>query len=157
MQHPILIDAVTNTKKATVLITLGLRLAKPGVFILYDQEHPRSSGGIAHFLFESNLANIVRKCLRTYDEGRADGDLEGFLNDSKGKSPEVDAFIRELEPRIRDALIVHGSKFLENYQVIVKGLKTEIAAYVKTGGTPVYDQEGQVAAIQDFSLKGIRK
>ena|ERR1700752_1599590 len=157
MQHPSLVDAVTNTKKATVLVTLGLPLAKPGVFILYDAEHPKSTGGVAHFLFQSNLANAVRQCLRTYDEGRADADLESFLRAHKGQSPEVDAFIQELEPVIRDALIVHGRKFLDNYQVIVKSLKTEIAAYVKTGGTPVYDQQGQFAAIQDFSLKGVRK
>jgi hypothetical protein len=157
MQHPILVDAVTNTKKATVLITLGLQLAKPGVFILYDKENPKSSGGKAHFLFQSNLANVVRQCLRTYDDGRADGDLETFLNAAKGKSPELDEFIRALEPKIRDALIVHGRKFLDNYQVIVKALKTEIAAYVKTGGTPVYDQNGTFAGIQDFSLKGVRK
>lgn len=157
MQYPILVDAVTNTKKATVLITLGLRLAKPGVFILYDKENPKSSGGVAHFLFESNLANVVRQCLRIYDEGRADGDLENFLNAAKGKSQELDRFIRELEPVIRDALIVHGRKFLDNYQVIVKSLKNDIAAYVKTGGTPIYDQQGKFAGIQDFSLKGLRK
>lgn len=157
MHHPLLVDAVTNTKKATVLVTLGLQLAKPGVFILYDSDHPKSSGGVAHFLFQTNLANVVRQCLRTYDEGRADGDLENFLNSHKGKSSELDAFIRELEPVIRDALIVNGRKFLDNYQAIVKSLKTDIAAYVKTGGTPVFDQEGKFAAIQDFTLKGVRK
>jgi hypothetical protein len=157
MQHPSLVDAVTNTKKACVLATLGLPLAKPGVFILYDAEHPKSTGGVAHFLFQSNIANVVRQCLRIYDEGRADGDLENLLNSYRGKSPEIDAFIRELEPAIRDALIVNGRKFLDNYQVIVKSLKTDIAAYVKTGGTPVFDQEGKFAGIQDFSVKGVRK
>lgn len=157
MHHPLLVDAVTNTKKATVLITLGLALAKPGVFILYDKENPKSSGGVAHFLFESNLANLVRQCLRIYDEGRADGDLENFINAAKGKSPEVDDFIRALEPVIRDALLVYGRRFLDNYQVIVKSLKTDIAAYVKTGGTPVYDRHGKFAGIQDFSVKGVRK
>ena len=157
MQHPLLVDAVTNPRQATILITLGLALAKPGVFILYDAEHPYSTGGIAHFLFQSNLANIVRQCIRTYDEGRADGDLETFLERHKGKSPELDKFISDLEPVIRDALIVHGRKFLHNYQVILKALKTEVAAYVKTGGTPVYDQHGQLAAIQDFKLKGINR
>jgi hypothetical protein len=157
MQHPLLVDAVTNTKKATVLITLGLALAKPGVFILYDKDNPKSTGGVAHFLFESNLANLVRQCLRTYDDGRADGDLENFLNAAKGRSPELGEFIRELEPVIRDALLVYGRRFLDNYQVIVKSLKTDIAAYVKTGGTPVYDQHGKFAGIQDFSLKGVKK
>ena len=157
MHYPPLVDAVTNTKKATVLVTLGLPLAKPGVFILYDSDHPKSTGGIAHFLFQSNLANVVRQCLRTYDEGRADADLESLLNSYRGKSPEIDAFIAKLEPAIRDALIVHGRKFLDNYQVIVKSLKTDIAAYVKTGGTPVFDQEGKFAGIQDFSVKGVRK
>jgi len=157
MQHPPLVDAVTNTKKATVLITLGLPLAKPGVFILYDADHPKSSGGIAHFLFQSNLANVVRQYLRTYDAGTADGDLENFVNSYKGKSAELDNFIAKLEPAIRDALIVHGRKFLDNYQVIVRSLKTEIAEYVKTGGTPIYDNQGQYAGIQEFSLKGVRK
>src|SRR5258708_4417194 len=104
MHHPSLLDAVTNTKKATVLITLGLPLAKPGVFILYDKENPKSSGGVAHFLFQSNLANIVRQCVRTYDEGRADADLESLINAYRGKSPEVDDFLEVLEPAIRDAL-----------------------------------------------------
>src|ERR1700756_5030862 len=124
MQHPPLVDAVTNTKKATVLMTLGLPLAKPGVFILYDADHPKSTGGVAHFLFQSNLANVVRQCLKVYDAGTADGDLENFINSNKGKSPEVDAFIGRLEPAIRDALIAHGRKFLDNYQVIVRSLKT---------------------------------
>jgi len=157
MQHPPLVDAVTNTKKATVLITLGLPLAKPGVFILYDVDHPKSSGGIAHFLFQSNLANAVRQHLRTYDAGTADGDLENFINSYKGKSAELDDFIAKLEPAITDALIAHGRKFLDNYQVIVRSLKTEIAEYVKTGGTPIYDNQGQYAGIQEFSLKGVRK
>jgi hypothetical protein len=157
MQHPTLVDAVTNVKKATVLMTLGLALSKPGVFILYDKDHPMTSGGVAHFLFQSNLGNIVRQCLQVYDAGTADGDLENFINSAKGKSAELDAFIAKLEPAIRDALIVHGRKFLDNYQVIVHSLKTEIASYVKTGGTPIYDQQGHFAGIQDFSLKGVRK
>lgn len=158
MQHPLLVDAVTNVKKATVLLTLGLPLAKPGVFILYDAEHPKeSTGGLAHFLFQSNVANIVRQYLRTYDDGQADGHLEVFLDAHKGKSRELDDFIHELEPIIRDALLVHGRKFLDNYTVVVGSLKTEIAAYVKTGGTPVYDQHGRYAGIQDFKLKGIRR
>jgi hypothetical protein len=157
MQHPSLVDSVTNTKKATVLATLGLHLAKPGIFIIYDFEHPKSTGGIAHFLFESNLANIVQQCLKVYDAGTADGDLENFINSYKGKSQVLDEFIAKLEPAIREALIVHGRKFLDNYQCIVKSLKTDIAAYVKTGGTPVFDQHGKFAGIQDFSLKGVRK
>src|SRR5215469_9824414 len=157
MQHPPLVDAVTNTKKATVLITLGLPLARPGVFILYDADHPKSTGGVAHFLFQSNLANVVRQYLRIYDAATADGDLENFVNSYKGKSAELDEFIAKLEPAIRDALIAHGRKFLDNYQVIVRSLKTEIAEYVKTGGTPIYDNQGQYAGIQEFSLKGVRK
>ena len=157
MQYPSLVDAVTSSKKATVLLTLGLPLAKPGVFILYDKEHPGSSGGVAHFLFESNLANIVQKCLRVYDAGTADGDLENFINSYKGKSAELDEFIAKLEPGIRNALIVHGRKFLDNYQAVVKSLKEDIAAYVMTGGTPVFDQHGKFAGIQDFTLKGVRK
>jgi hypothetical protein len=158
MHHTALVDAVTNTKKATVLLTLGLPLAKPGVFILYDQEHPKeSTGGLAHFLFESNLANVVQQCLKVYEIGTADGDLENFIDSYKGKSPELDQFIGQLEPAIRNALIVHGRKFLDNYQAIIKSLKTDIAAYVKTGGTPVFDQQGKFAGIQDFKVKGVRK
>lgn len=157
MQRQPLVDAVTNTKQATVLITLGLPLAKPGVFILYDKDNPGSSGGVAHFLFESNVANAVRQYLRVYDEGQADGELDNFFASHRGKSPEIDDFIRQLEPVIRNALIVYGRRFLDNYQVVVKSLKTDIAAYVKTGGTPIYDQHGQFAGIQDFTLKGVRR
>ena len=156
MQHPMLVDAVTNVKQATVLITLGLPLA--GVFILYDVEHPKkTTGGTGYFIIQSNMVNAVRQHLRTYDAGKADGDLENLINSAKGKSPELDAFIARLEPAIRDALIVHGSKFLHNYQQICKSLKTDVAAYVKTGGTPIYDQQGQYAGIQDFELKGVRR
>ena len=158
MHHTVLVDAVTNPRQATVFITLGLQLQKPGVFILYDKDHPKqTTGGKAHFLFESNLANAVRQYLRTYEEGHADGDLETFLREAKGKSPELDAFIAKLEPVIRDALIVYGRRFIDNYQVIVKSLKSEIATYVLTGGTPIYDNTGKYAGIQDFSLKGVRR
>jgi hypothetical protein len=158
MHHSVLVDAVTNPRQATVLITLGLELQKPGVFILYNKDHPKqSTGGKAHFLFQTNLANAVRQYLRTYEEGHADADLETFLREAKGKSPEIDAFIARLEPVIRDALIVYGRRFIDNYQAVVKSLKSDIAAYVLTGGTPVYDNTGKYAGIQDFSLKGVRR
>ena len=118
------VDAITNTKKATVLATLGFKLREGGaVFICYDAEHPKSSGGRAHFLFESSIANDVRKALRTYDAGTADADFETLIESWQGRSPEVDAFIKELAPAYRNALLVHGRKFLDNYQTWVKSLK----------------------------------
>ena len=151
------VDSVTNTKKATVLATLGFKFREDGaIFITYDENNPVSSGGTAHFLFESSIANDVQKALRTYDAGTADADLETFIEGWQGESPEVDAFIKELVPAIRDALIVNGRKFLDNYNVIVKGLKNDIKKYVKVGGTPVFDKQGNVVAYEDVTVKGIK-
>jgi hypothetical protein len=147
-------DPVTNTKKATVLITLGVPLQ--GVFIMQDREHPKSTGGQAHFVFESTVSNAVRRFLQVYDTGSADAELEIFIDKSKGISRELDEFIAKLEPLIRDALIVNGRKFLDNYQVTVKDLKERVAIWRKTGGRPVYDKAGNVVAQEDFKLTQIR-
>jgi hypothetical protein len=151
------VDSVTNTKKATVLATLGFKFREGGaIFIQYDDERPKSTGGTAHFLFESSIGNDVQKALRVYDVGTADADLETFIESWQGRSTEVDAFIKELVPAIRDALIVNGRKFLDNYTVMVKGLKEDIKKYVKTGGTPVFDKQGNVVAYEDFTIKGLK-
>src|SRR5215471_8054383 len=101
-----LLDSITNTKAATVLCTLGLPLAKPGVYITYDREHPWSSGGVAHFLFESSQNNEVRRYLGIYEMGTADLALDQFIDNAKGKNRELDEFITEIEKLITEALIV---------------------------------------------------
>src|SRR5258708_318184 len=117
MHYPypkMVVDSITNTKKATVLATLGFKFREGGaIFITYDENNPVSSGGTAHFLFESSIGNDVQKALHVYDAGTADEYLETFLEEAQGRSPEVDAFIADLVPVIRDALIVNGRKFLD--------------------------------------------
>jgi hypothetical protein len=154
MQYPgsqVPIDAITNTKVATVLATLGLTLA--GTFITYDKEHPQSSGGVAHFVFETSLNNTVQKYLAIYDAGIADVTLDKFLDSLKGQLP--DAILIELEAKFAEALVVYGRKFLDNYNVVVKSLKKDIAKFVVTGGEPVYSG-GEIAGIQNFSVKGVK-
>ena len=152
-----LLDSITNTKAATVLCTLGLRLAKPGVYITYDKQHPVSSGGTAHFLFESSQDNEARKYLGIYDANIADVALDSFLDGAKGKTRELDQFIAQVEKLFLEALIVYGRRFLDNYQVIVKSLRDDISKYVITGGTPVFDAAGKVCGIENFSVKQLKE
>lgn len=151
------VDSVTNTKKAAVLATLGYKFREGGaIFITYDEENPVSSGGTAHFLFESSINNDVQKALRIYDEGTADADLEVLIESWQGKDPAVDRFIAELVPAIKANNIVRGRRFLDNYTVIVKGLKNDIKKYAKTGGTPVFDKDGNLVGQEDFTIRGIQ-
>jgi hypothetical protein len=152
----ILVDSITNTKAACVLCTLGLRLAKPGVFITYDKQHPRSSGGVAHFLFETSENNEARRYLAIYEAGVAETALDDFLEGAKGQSRELDQFIAQLEKLILEALIVYGRRFLDNYQVIAKSLRDDISKYVITGGTPVFDSAGKVQAIENFKVTQLK-
>lgn len=156
MNPKIPVEAVTNTKAATVLCTLGLPLARPGVWIIYDKEHPKSSGGTAHFLFESSFNNKVQDYLRTYNAGIADIELDRFLDHSKGKSKEQDHFIAQLERLFAEALIVYGRRFLDNYAAIVKSLREDISKFVKTGGTPVFSSEGRLIGFQDFTITALK-
>ena len=129
-----------------------MRLAKPGVYITYDRQHPRSSGGVAHFLFESSQNNEARKYLAIYETGVADVVLDDFLDGAKGKNPEIDRFISQLEKFLLEALIVYGRRFLDNYQVITKSLRDDISKFVVTGGTPVFDKAGKICAIENFKI-----
>src|SRR5215475_8888786 len=147
-----ILDSIQNTKAACLLCTLGLRLAKPGVYITYNQQHRVYSRGIAHFLFESSQNTEARRYLAIYDAGIADITLDSFLDESKGKSPEIDRFISELEKLLLEALIVYGRRFLDNYDVISKSLKRDISKFVVTGGTPVFDKAGKVCAIENFKI-----
>lgn len=157
MNHPKLLDSISNTRAATVLCTLGLPLAKPGVCITYDREHPWSSGGVAHFLFESSRNNEVQRYLGIYEIATADLTLDEFLDKAKGKNHELDEFISQLEKLIADALIVYGRRFLDNYNTIKRSLRDDISKYVVTGGTPVFDEKGNVAAIENFNVTELKK
>jgi hypothetical protein len=154
MKNPAIFSGITNTKLATVLATMGLPLRKHGVYITYDKENPKSSGGTAHFLFEDSIQNRVGKLSEIYNEGKADEDLDNYLEVLKATMPP--AAFEELESKITDALIVYGRKFLDNYQIFVKSLKSDIAKYVVTGGTPVFDSLGNYAGIKDFTLRSVK-
>lgn len=156
MQPTSIFDSITNTKTATVLMTLGLPLAKPGVFITYDKESPKSSGGTAHFLFDTNIKNAAKRHVATYDEGKSIDELETFLDGLRQRSDVPKGLIEEIEAKLTDALIVYGRKFLDNYQVVVKSLKEDIKKWVVVGGTPIFDSNGNIAGIQDFSMKGLK-
>ena len=157
MNHPRILDSITNTRMATVLCTLGLPLAKPGVYITYDRKYPASSGGVAHFLFESSRNNEVRRYLAIYEIATADLALDEFLDKAKGKSRELDEFILQVEKLIIEALVVYGRRFLDNYNTIKRSLRDDISKYVVTGGTPVFDEKGNVAAIEDFQVRELKK
>src|SRR5260221_434952 len=153
MQHPTIIDSITNTKLAAVLYTLGFQIAEPGVFITYDKDNPKSSGGQAHFLFKSSLSHAVEKSVKTYNEGAADAELDNFLDSLRECAGIPNSVVDELENKFRAALLVYGRKFMDNYQVMVRDLKTKIAKHVVTGGTPVYGKDGQLAGIEGFSIR----
>ena len=146
-------SGVTNTKMATVLATMGVALKKPGIYITYDKDNPRSTGGQAHFLFEDLAAVDVLS--KVYEASEADAELEGYLEDLIFKLDASDH--AELETKIRNAIIVYGRKFLDNYQSVVRSLKEDIAKYVVIGGTPVFDRHGHFAGVQDFTVKGVKE
>lgn len=153
-----IVDSVTNTKKATVLLTLGYQPREGGaVFIIYDKEAPKSTGGQAHFLFQSSIANDVQRALEVYDAGAADAELDHFLDAAELRSPELSEFVKELRPVIRHALIANGRKFLDNYQCVLRDLRNDIAKYVKIGGTPVFDKKGRYIGQQNFSIQRVKE
>ena len=156
MQNPssvVPLDAIKNTKQATTFLTLGLSLARPGIFITYDEDNRRSSGGVAHFLFETNVENTVAKYAKIYQEGTADVILDEFLGSLRGQVP--DPVLAELETKIAEALIVYGKKLLDNYNVVVRALKDDIAKFVVTKGEPVYSG-GKIVGLQNFTVRGVK-
>ncbi len=151
----IILDSITNTKTAAVLYTLGFQLSEPGVFITYDKDNPKSSGGQAHFLFKSSLSHAVERSVKTYNAGTADAELEEYVASLRECADIPNSVVDDLEKKIRDGLIVFGRKILDNYQVMVRDLKTKIAKHVVTGGTPVYGKDGQLAGIEGFSIRRV--
>jgi hypothetical protein len=147
------VDGISNTKQAATFCTLGLALAQPGMFVVFDKDHPRSTGGTAKFLFESNLANTVQRYVKIYEDGLADLDLDNFLEELKvDLSPEKHA---DLEKHITEALLVYGRKILANYSTLVAFLRSDVNKFVLTGGDPVYS-EGKVVGLQNFQMKGCK-
>jgi hypothetical protein len=147
------VDGISNTKQAATFCTLGLTLAQPGLYVVFDKDHPRSSGGTAKFIFETNLANTVQRYVQIYEEGMADIDLDNFLDGLKADlSAEKHA---DLEKHISEALLVYGKKILANYSTLVAFLKSDVNKFVMTGGDPVYSQ-GRVVGLQNFQMKGVK-
>jgi hypothetical protein len=157
MQNPseiLPVGDITNTKQATVLATLGLALRKPGIFITYDKANPQSSGGTAHFLFETVMAAKVLQYVAIYEEGKSDSELDEFVDRLRNL---IDAsLIAELEIKISHALITYGRRFLDNYTEIVKSLKHDTGRFSVVGGTPVFSH-GKLVAIEDFTVKGVKR
>lgn len=139
---------VVNTKFVAVAMVLGLKLQKPGIYVTLDKENPASTGGVGHFLFETNLQNSVGRYLEIFEARTADADLETYLATLKLKPEQL----AELEKKIAEALIVYGSKFLDQYQIVVKYVKEEVKRFVRTGGEPVYSNTGKLAGLQNFKL-----
>lgn len=146
-----LTDTITNTKVAVVFATLGLPFGEPAIWIAYDEEHPKSSGGVAHFLFQSDQANRVQRLRETFDEGTADVRLDELIEKAK-QDPALVAFATELEKTVTDAIVVYGRKFLENYQRIVRFLREEANECVVIGGDPVYDESGNFVGKQGHRI-----
>lgn len=144
---------ITNTKFVAVALVLGLKLQKPGVFVTITKEHPPSSGGQAHFLFETNIGNAVARYLEVFETGTADADLWDYLDTLKLKPGVREA----LEKNIAEALIAYGRKFLDQYQIVVRYVKDEVNRFVVTQGEPVYGPKGEIVGAQDFEIRQIGK
>lgn len=146
-------DGITNTKLAVVLYTLGVPLE--GVYITYDADHPGSSGGVAHFIFESSESNPVQKYLAVYNESTADVELDDYLETLEVAGHLTAELRAELEKKFSLALIVYGRKFLDGYTNAVRDLKDKIAKYVVTGGEPAY-HEGKMIGTQNFTVMKLK-
>lgn len=148
-------DSVTNTKQAACLVTLGLPLQEKGICIVYDSENPKqSTGGVAHFRFASDPQNTLRKFVGIYDEGKADVTLDEFLDTAK-QDANLEKFIKDLEPVIAEAFMVWGRRFIENYTRLVSFLKDDAPQVAIIGGSPAYDDEGNLIGKQGFQVKYI--
>jgi hypothetical protein len=145
--------AIQNSKVAATFLTLGLKLQRPGIFVTLDKSHPASSGGVANFLFESNINNSVAQYLQTYEEGTADAALDAYLSNLP-LSPTQRA---ELNKRFAAGLIVWGRRILDNYTVVVRAVKSEVNRFVVAGGEPVYSNTGALAGIQNFTITQLKK
>lgn len=137
-------DAITDTKKATSLATMGLQLCEGGIYVSYDKNHPKSSGGQANFLFQSDTDNVVRKYSYIYDGGTADSELDDMLDSLKSHTnPEVRKAITELEEMFVAAAVVLIRRGLENYTRLVAFLKEQAPEFVVTGREESNDADGR--------------
>lgn len=153
-------DAITDTKTAVVLATLGLKLVPRelggGIYVQYDEAHPKSTGGLANFIFLSDTDNVVARYERTYQEGTADVELDAMLDVMKAHpSPEVRAAVTELEGAFVKAAVVLGRRFLENYQRMVHFLKEEAPELLIIGGRIQEDPQSGRSTLQGFRFKYI--
>lgn len=144
------VDSTNDTKQAAVFSTLGLPWRFPAVYITYDEEHPKSSGGIAHFSFASSEDNSFRELLAVYESGTADVEFDDWLDQKKLEYPEL---IAELERLQLHALVVFGRRFLENYRYLIRFLKEECPEIAHTKGSPVYDKAGRLVAFQNVQIR----
>jgi hypothetical protein len=154
MQNLIPTDSITDTKMAATLATLSLQFAKPGIFTLLDKDSPASTGGQAHYIFESSLSNTVRKYVKIYEDGVADVTLDEYLDTLKGKLSDKEWL--ELETKITEALVVYGKKILQNYSTLVHFIKSDVGKFIRTGGDPVI-HKGEVMGLQNFAIKPVPK
>ncbi len=146
------VSSTNDTKQATVFSTLGLEWRFPAIYVIYDEEHPKSSGGVAHFNFASNEDNSFGDLLGIYEKGSADIELDAWLD-----SHEDREMIAELEPLLQKALVVWGRRFLENYRTIIRFLKTESPEIAHTKGDPVYDDKGNVVARSGMQIRRLAR
>jgi hypothetical protein len=144
---------VVNTKFVAVAMVLGLKLQKPGIYITIDEKNPASTGGVGHFLFETNLQNSVANYLKIFEAGTADADLETYLATLNLNPAQLAA----LEKKIAEALIVYGRKFLDQYQIVVRYVKDEVKRFTITDGDPVLNDRGQVVGRQGFTVTQEKK
>lgn len=141
-------DSTSDTKQAAVFTTLGLPWRTPAVWIQYNEDHPRSSGGIAHFNFSPTLAFTFKQLRDTYEAGTADKELDEWID------ANIDlGTVYEFEQVLMRALVVYGRRFLENYRFLIKFLKEDTAEFAHTKGTPVYDSTGQEVAREGVQIR----
>src|ERR1700740_2864066 len=143
LPSPGIIDAIKDTKQAAVFATLGLPFKSPGVFVTFDKENPKSSGGVAHFVFASAAKNSVGDLQQVWDEAKAELYLDEHLKDNP-----------LLAKMVTDAVLVYCRRALENYRTLIHFIKTDAPEFVITGGEPVPGVDG---ARQAFTIKKIRK
>ena len=140
-------------------MVLGFELEEKGICRVYDAEHPKkSTGGVAHFQFKPN--DKIGELLNSYDKGEANVTLDQYLDLNKSKAKGCDlAFLEELEPLLRSAIIVWMRQAIDSYHNIVWFLQHDATELVVTGGDIAHDDEGNVihGAKENFTVKVIKK
>jgi hypothetical protein len=148
-------ESITNTKKAAVLATLGIPFEeKSGIYIRYDDENPRKSGGVAHFHFKPEAAEDIRRLLGKYDDEKSDIEFDDICREFiENGSREVKEAVLVIRQAYTDALPVWGRRIIENYIRLVQFLKSDAPEFVVTGGEPCYDDEGGLVGKQGFQIR----